>query len=319
MPAEPGEEATPQRWNVERDQGGSKWAHPEPQDRQESKQSGDDEHEPQKAPQTARKLRIGPPHPAVNDENEPLPPSRLTVVVAVGHRAFLTAENDVGSVLGCLMLGHAVSECRQVDAGEHRFAAPEHDRRQREMELVNHAGTQILTDRIDATGDLHVATLGSELRLLQRRLDSVGHEDEGGATFHLDGIARMVRQYEGRRVVGRIVAPPALPALIRPRTANRPEHVAAKDEGTEAIHGAVCVRLIDAVRAAAATGHFPKEARAEQPLVQLVPALAERILQGLLRPCAETIERDRKASNAYPRHGTSTDCENGWLCANSSG
>src|SRR5579872_1575427 len=90
---------------------------------------------------------------------------------------------------------------------------------------------------------------------MQCRLDALGYENEGGAACHLDWIARMVRQHEGRCVIGRIVAPPALPGLVRPWTADWPEHVAAEDEGAEPIHRAVCIALIDAVGAAALTDH----------------------------------------------------------------
>jgi hypothetical protein len=216
----------------------------------------------------------------------------------------LSAENDVGGVVGRLMFGDAVAERWQVDPGEHRFAPPEHDRGQSEMQLVDQPGAKILTYRLDAATDLHVAALRGELRLLQRRLDTVGHEDEGGAAFHFDWIARMVRQHEGRRVIGRIVAPPALPILVRAGTADRPEHIAAKDERAEPVHRTMCVGLIDAVRAAVLTGHCPEHTRTEHPLVQFQPALAERIFKTLLKPCSESVERDRKACNAHFRHNT---------------
>src|SRR6202795_5287783 len=149
------------------------------------------------------------------------------------------------------------------------------------MQLIDQPGAKILTRSLDATADLHVATIGGLFRLVQRRLDTVGHEDEGGAAFHLDRIARMVRQHEGRRVIGRIVAPPALPARVWPRAADRPEHIAAEDEGAEAVHRTMCVGLIDAVRAAVLTDHCPEHARTEHPLVQLPPTLAERIFKTL--------------------------------------
>jgi hypothetical protein len=38
--------------------------------------------------------------------------------------------------------------------------------------------------------------------------------------------------------------------------------------------------------------------------MQLQPTLAERIFKTLLRPGSETVERDRKASNAHFRHNT---------------
>src|SRR3984885_4486071 len=94
-------------------------------------------------------------------------------------RLLLSAENDVGGMLGRLMFGDAITERRQVDPGEHCFALPEHDRAQGEMQLIDQPGAQILTRGPDATADLHVATIGGLFRLLQRRLDTVGHEDEG--------------------------------------------------------------------------------------------------------------------------------------------
>src|ERR1700722_13704134 len=220
----------------------------------------------------------------------------------LAYTRLLSAKNDVGGVIGRLMFGDAVAERWQVDPGEHRFALPEHDRGHSEMQFVDQPGAKILTHRLDATTDLHVATIGGLLRLIQRRLDTVGHEDEGGAAVHLDPIARMVRQHEGRRVIGWIVAPPALPALVRPGTADRPEHIAAEYEGAEAVHRTMGVDLANAVRAAVLTGHCPEHARTEQPLVQFQPALAERIFKTLLRPCSETVERDRKACNAHFRH-----------------
>src|SRR6185437_5535387 len=235
----------------------------------------------------------------------------LILVARTGARimqVLLSVENDVGGVLCRLVFGDAVAERRQVDSGEHRFALSENDRRQGEMQLVDQAGAKILTHRLDATTDLHIATIGGALRLVHRRLDALGHEDEGGATFHDDGIAWMVRQHEGRRVIGRIRTPPAPPALVRPRTADRSEHIAAKDERAEPVHRTVCISFIDAVRTAALTSHRPEGARVEEPLVQFQPTLAERIFKTLLRPCSETIERDRKACNAHSRHIASTDC-----------
>ena len=198
----------------------------------------------------------------------------------------------MGGVFGRLMLGHAEAQRRQIDVGEHCFALPEHDGRKREMQLVDQAGAKVLAHRVDAATDLHVAAVGSELRLFQRRLDAIGHEDEGGAALHLDGVARMIGKHESRCVVRRVVAPPALPAFVRPGTADRTEHVAAEDEGTKAVHRTVGVGMIDALRAAVLTDHLPEHARAEKPVVQLVPTLAQRIFEALLRTCSEAIKRD---------------------------
>src|SRR5271156_2082554 len=113
----------------------------------------------------------------------------------------------------------------------------------------------------------------------------------------------MVRQHEGRRVIRRVVAPPAFPALVRPRTADRPKHIAAEDERAEPVHRTMCVGLIDSVGTAVLTDHCSEHARTEQPRVQFMSTLAERIFNALLRARSEAVERNRKPRNAYFRHG----------------
>src|SRR3981081_955176 len=80
------------------------------------------------------------------------------------------------------------------------------------------------------------------------------------------------------------------------------DHMAGADHGEQPVHQTMCVGLIAAVRAAVLTDHCPEHARTEHPLVQFQPAFAERIFKTLLRPCSETVERDRKACNAHLRH-----------------
>src|ERR1700676_5651492 len=58
------------------------------------------------------------------------------------HVERLSAENDVGGMLGRLMFGDAIAERRQVDPGEHRFASPEHDRGQGAMQLIDQPGAK---------------------------------------------------------------------------------------------------------------------------------------------------------------------------------
>ena len=45
----------------------------------------------------------------------------------------------MGGVLAGLVLGDAEAEGREVDAGEHRLALPEHDRRREDVRLVDEA------------------------------------------------------------------------------------------------------------------------------------------------------------------------------------
>src|SRR5262249_15896201 len=121
--------------------------------------------------------------------------SERVLVERNGHGGLLSAENDVGGVCGRLMFGDAEAERWQVNPGEHCFALPEHDGGQGQMQLVDQSRAKILTHRLDAAADLHVATIGGLLRLIQRRLDTLGHKDEGSAAVHLDRIARMMRHH----------------------------------------------------------------------------------------------------------------------------
>jgi hypothetical protein len=49
------------------------------------------------------------------------------------------------------------------------------------------------------------------------------------------------------------------------------------------------VGFINTIRTATLTNHCPEHARAEKPLVQLPPAVAEGIFKALLRPCSEPV------------------------------
>ena len=57
----------------------------------------------------------------------------MLLVERSGHEGLLSAENDVGGLVGCLMFSNAVAKRWQVDPGEHRFALPKYDRREGEM------------------------------------------------------------------------------------------------------------------------------------------------------------------------------------------
>jgi hypothetical protein len=61
----------------------------------------------------------------------------------------------------------------------------------------------------------------------------------------------------------------------------------------------VRIGLIDALGASVPTDHRLEKTRAEYPLVQLMPAPAERVLQTLLRSGAKAVERDRKARRLF--------------------
>src|SRR5579864_2683052 len=93
----------------------------------------------------------------------------------------------------------------------------------------------------------------------------------------------MARQHEHRVVVRRFVAPPTLPFLVRPRPADRAEHVAPDDRGADAGDACDHEPLVDAIVAALLADHPTAEAGRENPLLQLRSAYAERVVDALRR------------------------------------
>ena len=71
---------------------------------------------------------------------------------------------------------------------------------------------------------------GGSPRLLERRVEALGDKMEGGSARHLDRLMCVVGKHEDRRVVGRLVAPPASPVFF-PVASDGSEHVAAHDVG----------------------------------------------------------------------------------------
>src|SRR3954462_8304596 len=59
-------------------------------------------------------------------------------------------------------------------------------------------------------------------------MNALGDEAELGAALHAQRCPLVVREHEDRHVIWRLVAPPALPVLVRPRAANGTEHVSSE-------------------------------------------------------------------------------------------
>ena len=170
------------------------------------------------------------------------------------------------------------------------------------MQLVDQPRLQILPDRRNAAAESDVAAARRGARLFERGLNAVGDEAKLRAALHLERRARVMREDEHRRVIRRLLAPPAAPAIVGPRPAHRPEHVAPEDPRAdvgEALlrHGVVGPRL-----AFAQVLHLAPEARGEEPLHQLGTAHAERVLQVLVRPGAVAVDGDGEALHAQLGH-----------------
>lgn len=103
-------------------------------------------------------------------------------------------------------------------------------------------------------------------------------------------------------MVGRVIAPPALPGFISPVAADGSEHVAAEDEGPEAGHRPLRKVIVLVGLAAFPAVHRLEAAGREVPLEELGAALAQRILEALFGPGGKAVEGYAEAGDADPRH-----------------
>ncbi len=128
-------------------------------------------------------------------------------------------------------------------------------------------------------------------------LNAVGDETELGASGHLDRRAGVVREHEDRRVIGRLVAPPAFPLLVGPGAADRSEHVPAENPRADVVEALRRHVVVDAGLAAGLALRLLPHARVEEPLHELGTSHPERVLQVLMRAGAVAVEGYREASN----------------------
>ena len=92
----------------------------------------------------------------------------------------------------------------------------------------------------------------------------------------LSGALEWWVRYEHRCVKRRVVAPPAPPTIVTPRTANRAEHVAAHDPGADPRKGACDEVVVDARRAIDLVAMLlSKAAGRNLPFMQRLTAYAE--------------------------------------------
>src|SRR5581483_8658998 len=106
---------------------------------------------------------------------------------------------------------------------------------------------------------------------------------------HPERRPSIVREYENRGVIRRLVAPPTLPRVVGPRSSHRPEHVPAEDPGAEAGESERCHIVVDSRLTVRLSVHLAPHARLEEPLHQLGSVHAERMLEILIRPGAVTV------------------------------
>src|SRR5205823_13851548 len=168
------------------------------------------------------------------------------------------------------------------------------------MQLVNQAGAQILPNSGNAAAEAYVAATRRSARLLQGDVNAFGDEAKLRTSRHPERRARVMRQHEDGRVIRRLVAPPALPAVVRPRASDRTEHVAPKNPGADSGKALLGNSVIDSRLAIVVTVHPPPHACLEEPLRQIRASDAQRILETLVWPSVVTVDGNRHILDTEP-------------------
>jgi hypothetical protein len=104
--------------------------------------------------------------------------------------------------------------------------------------------------------------------------------------------SRVMSEYENRDVIGRVVAPPARPRVV-PGPVAAAEHLATHDVGADSLDGVLDDRGVSGAFAALDAVLPTPAVRGEHPLVQPQAADADRVVDTLIGPGDEPIERDR--------------------------
>src|SRR5947207_15182916 len=157
------------------------------------------------------------------------------------------------------------------------------------MQLINQGSAQILPNSCYAATDADVAAAPCRGRLLQSGVNAFGDKAKLRTSRHPKRRPRVMRQHEDGRVIRRLVAPPALPAVVRPRASDRTEHVAPKNPGADSGKTLLGNSVIDSRLAIVVTVHPPPHACLEEPLHQVRAPDAERIVEILVWPGTVTV------------------------------
>jgi hypothetical protein len=178
------------------------------------------------------------------------------------------------------------------------LALAKHNRRDGEVKVIDQSSTQLLSDGSHAATQSDIFAACRLLRLLECGFDSVGDETKLRSAFHGDSCPRIVGQDEDRRVVRRLIAPPAPPTLVGPWPPDRTEHVSPKNprsDTLEALNGKI---VIHAGFPVAVSVHLSERSCVKEPVEQLGPAHPKGGLQVLPRSGTESIDRNRECM--YP-------------------
>ena len=200
---------------------------------------------------------------------------------------------------------HVVLLLQRLQAVPQPNTAAEQDWHLHDVEVVDETGGDERAHHGRPAADADVLTGGCVPRHLECIRRRGVEEVERRTTLHLQRRPRTVGQDVRRRVERRVVAPPAAPLrIVLPsgRAELARAHDLGTDRGAEPFgHGVIetlgAARLAEDLAASEARGHHP--------LVESMPGVAERGVEGLPLAGGEPVERDREVVDADARHGGS--------------
>jgi len=170
------------------------------------------------------------------------------------------------------------------------------------MQLVNQPCAQILPNDGYTATEVDVAVARCSNRLLQSYVNAFSDKAELCTSRHPERCPRKMRQYEDGRVIRRLIAPPALPVLVRPGAPYRTEHVTSDDPGTDSSKALLCNTVIDTGLSIIMAVHPPPYACVEEPIHQLKAPDADRVLEVLVRPGTIAVNGNCETLDTEFRH-----------------
>ena len=168
------------------------------------------------------------------------------------------------------------------------------------MHVIDQVGGEKLADYRWSAANADVQATGGLLGHLHGLSRAGVDEVERRAALHLDRGPGVMGEDEHRGMKGRVVAPPALPLLVRPRPALGSELVPAHDLCADARTPIAGEGVVDAGASPWLALHLVEAAGWKEPFVEPATGVSEGCFEALALAGAETVERNREVvdSNA---------------------
>jgi len=137
-----------------------------------------------------------------------------------------------------------------------------------DMKFIDQSLSKVLPDCGRSTSDSDILSVGGIASSFKRDANPVSNEMKGGASPHFEWSTRMISEHKNLSMIYRVITPPTSPALIKPRTAHRPEHISAHNPGTYVVEAPRSKVLVNTGLSVFASEQFRlKRASSERPSV----------------------------------------------------